>query len=188
MMEKRNFYILIASIIIGMSIFWLSVYSFILLDIDPLQNIKNIFGNENTVVVTIEGEVSEKLELTLSDLKSDKYDQIYDKTFHIVNAIGREYELTYTGVSLWSIFEEENILGVNALTFLFIGGDGYYAETPLLISLAENHTDQIILAYEQNGEPLFEDGPVRSVVDHELIPDKANTHYLISKLKTILIQ
>ena len=186
-MEKRNFYILIVSTIIGMSVFWLSLYSFIILDVDPFQNIKNLFGDENTVVVTIKGNIAEEFELTLADLKSDRYLQVEDRSFHIVNAIGREYFLTFSGVSLWSVLEVENLLNINSETFLFIGGDGYYAETSLNLSLAENYPEQIILAYEQDGQPLFIDGPIRSVVDHELIPDKANTHYAIKNLKTIMI-
>jgi DMSO/TMAO reductase YedYZ molybdopterin-dependent catalytic subunit len=187
-MERRNFFILVAAIIIGMSAFWLSLYAFIILDIDPLQNIKNIFGGEDIVAVTIKGNVKRELPLTVSDIKSDKYQQVEDRTFHIVNAIGREYDLTFSGASLWSILEVEDILNNDASTFLFIGGDGYYAETPLSLELAQNFTDQVILAYEQDGQPLFLDGPIRSVVDHELIPNKANTHYAINNLKTIYIQ
>ena len=187
-MEKRNFNILIVCILIGMTVFWLSVYSYIILDIDPLQNIKRFFGDEDSVVITIKGNVVEEFELRLSDIKSDNYLQIENREFHIVNAIGREYDVVYTGVSLWSILEYEDLITHDSSTFLFIGGDGYYAETALPLSLAENNTDQIILAYEENGQPIFFDGPVISVVDHELVPDKANTHYLVKYLKTILIQ
>ena len=187
-MEKRNFNIFVACMIIGMTVFWLSVYSFTILDVDPLHNIKNIFGDEDNVVVTIKGNVVEEFELRLSDIKSDKYLQVLNKEFHIVNAIGREYDVIYSGVSLWSILDIENLLNPDSSTFLFIGGDGYYAETSLPLSLAENNTEQVILAYEQDGQPIFFEGPVISVVDHELILDKANTHYLVKYLKTIMIQ
>jgi len=187
-MEKRNFNIFVACMIIGMTVFWLSVYSFTILDVDPLQNIKNIFEGDDSIVVTIKGNVVKEFELSLSDIKSDQYLQVIDEEFHIVNAIGREYDVTYSGVSLWSILDIENLLNPDSLTFLFIGGDGYYAETSLPLSLAENNTDQIILAYEQDGQPIFFEGPIVSVVDHDLIPDKANTHYLVKYLKTILIQ
>jgi DMSO/TMAO reductase YedYZ molybdopterin-dependent catalytic subunit len=186
-MEKRNFNIFIAIVIIGLSVFWLSVYSFTILDIDPLQNIKNIFGGEDNVVLTIKGNVVEEFELKLSDIKSDNYLQVVNKEFHIVNAIGREYDIIYTGVSLWSILDVENLLNPDSSTFLFIGGDGYYAETPLPLSLAENNNELVILAYEQDGQPIFFEGPVISVIDHELIPDKATTHYTVKYLKTILI-
>jgi len=187
-METRNFKILVASIIIGMSIFWLTLYAFVIFEIDPLQHIKTIFGGEDVVVVTIKGNVNRELELTVSDIKSDEYQQVEDKTFHIVNAIGREYDLVFSGASLWSILEVENILNAESSSFLFIGGDGYYAETPLSLELAQNYTEQIILAYEEDGQPLFLDGPIISAVDHEVIPEKANTHYTIKNLKIILIQ
>jgi len=187
-MERRNFYIMIMSIIIGMSVFWLSLYAFIILDIDPLYHIKTTFGGEDTIVLTIKGNVNRELELSVSDIKSDKYQQVEDRTFHFINAIGSEFDEVYSGASLWSIFEEENILNEDALSFLFIGGDGYWAETYLPLNLAENNTEQIIIAYEKDGEPIYYDGPLRSIVDHELIPEKANTHYAIKYLKTIIIQ
>ncbi|MFX1390634.1 MAG: molybdopterin-dependent oxidoreductase [Promethearchaeota archaeon] len=187
-MESRNFYILISGIIIGMSVFWLSLYAFIILDIDPFYNLKNIFGGEDTIVLTIKGNVNREVQLSVSDLKSDQYEQVIDKTFHFVNAIGSEYDEIYSGASLWSVLEVEDILNEDSTSFLFIGGDGYWAETYLPLSLAQNYSNQIIIAYEKDGEPIFFDGPLKSVVDHELIPDKANTHYAIKYLKTILIQ
>ncbi len=187
-MERRNFYIMVSGIIIGMSVFWLSLYAFIILDIDPFYNLRTIYGGEDTIVLTIKGNVNRELQLSVSDIKSDKYEQVIDRTFHFVNAIGSEFDEIYSGASLWSIFETENILNEDASNFLFIGGDGYWAETYLPLTLAENNTDQIILAYEKDGDPIYFDGPLRSIVDLELIPDKANTHYAIKYLKTILIQ
>ncbi len=187
-MEKRNFYILVSAILIGMSVFWLSLYAFILLDIDPFYHIKTTFGGEDTKILTIKGNVNRELQLSVADLKSDNYEQIVDRTFHFVNAIGSEFDEVYSGASLWSILEEENILNNDASSFLFIGGDGYWAETSLSLTLAENNTEQIIIAYEKDGDPIYYDGPLRSIVDHELIPDKANTHYAIKYLKTIIIQ
>jgi len=187
-METRNFYILIASVIIGMSVFWLSTYAFIILDIDPLHKIKNWFIDEDTVVITIKGEVVIERNFTFAEIKSDKYLQVKDQSFHIVKANGFELDLVYSGVSLWSLLEEENLLTPSSTSFLLIGGDGYYAETYLNLSLAENYPQQAILAYEQDGQPLFLDGPIRSVVNHSLIPDKATSHYWIQNLKTILIQ
>ncbi|MFX0030360.1 MAG: molybdopterin-dependent oxidoreductase [Candidatus Hermodarchaeota archaeon] len=187
-MEKRNFYILVSGIIIGMSIFWLSLYAIVILDIDPLHRIKAIFGDEDTKILTIKGNVNREIELSVADIKSDKYHQVIDRTFHFLNAIGNEFDEIYSGASLWSILEEEDILNEEASSFIFIGGDGYWAESYLPLALAENYTEQIIIAYHKNGEPIYFDGPLRSIVDHELIPDKANTHYAIKYLKTIIIQ
>ena len=187
-MERRNFYIMVSGIIIGMSIFWLSFYAFIILDIDPFYNIRTIYGGEHTKVLSIKGNVNRELHLSVSDIKSDKYEQVINRKFHFVNAIGSEFDEFYSGASLWSILVEENILNEDASTLLFIGGDGYWAETTLPLTLAENYTEQIIVAYEKDGEPIYFDGPLRSIVDHELIPNKANTHYAIKYLKTILIE
>ena len=187
-MNRRNFYITIGAIVIGISIFWLSAYAFVLLDIDPFQNLRNLTGGEDTVVLTIEGNVNQPIDLTLSDLKSDKYDQVVDQTFHLINAIGNAVDLIFSGVSLWSILEEEELLTVSSSTFLFIGGDGYYSETPLALSLAEENSELVILAYEQDGQPLFLAGPVRSIINASVIPTKATTHYAIKNLVKVLIE
>lgn len=174
--------------IIGMSIFWLSLYAFILLDIDPFHNIQRTFGDDDDLVLTIKGNVNRELQITVSDIKSEKYQQIKDRKFHFINAIGREFDGVYSGASLWSILIEENLLSEDAISFLFIGADGYYAETSLNLTLAENNTEQIILAYEKDGEPLYSEGPIKSIVDYEVIPDEITTHYAVKYLKTIMIQ
>ena len=63
-MEKRNFYILIASIMVGMTVFWLSVYAIIILDVDPFWRL-----NDDDCI-TITGNVTEDLILSLEDIKS----------------------------------------------------------------------------------------------------------------------
>ena len=187
-MDKRNFNILIASIAIGMTAFWLSLYNFILLDINPFEYIQDQFSADDDIVVTIKGEgVKKEFILSLSDIKSSKYYQVEDKQFHFINAIGKEFDKIYSGVSLWSILEEEDILKASASTFIFIGSDGFHSAKPLSLELAEDNMDDVILAYEDNGEPLFNDGPVRSVIDYDVIPDEITTHYWVQNLKYIQI-
>jgi len=140
-MEKRNFYILIASVSVGMSVFWLSIYGIIILDVDPFWNLKN------DGLITITGNVKEDLTLSLDDIKSSKYHQVEDQIYHFINAIGREFDETYSGTSLWSILEVEDILEVGASTFYFIGSDGFKSPKPLSFTLAAENLNLIILAY-----------------------------------------
>lgn len=189
-MEKRNFYILVAAIMIGMTIFWLTLYNLVELGYTP----EDLFGGtdndtdaDKDIVITIKGKVTEELKLSLEDLKSDKYTQVEDRTFHFINAYGTEFEGTYSGVSLWSILEEEGVLEEDASAFVFIGSDGYESENPLELSLAEDNPKDVILAYEENGQPIFEEGPVKSIIDREVIPDEVTTHYCVQNLKYVEI-
>ena len=102
-MEKRKFYILISVILVGISIFWLNVYAFIELEIDPFWKFKN---NDT---LTIKGNVQTTLVLNLEDIKSDLYQQVDNKEFHFVNAIGRQFSNNYPGASLWSILQVDGI-------------------------------------------------------------------------------
>jgi len=180
-MEKRNFYILIASISVGMSIVWLSIYGIVVLEVDPFWNLNN------DGIITITGNVKEDLSLSLEDIKSSKYYQVEDQLFHFINAIGREFDEIYSGASLWSILEVEDVLEADASSFQFIGSDGFTSPKPISLTLAEDNLNLVILAYERDGIPLFEQGPIRSIVDFSVIPSETTTHWAVQNLKSILI-
>jgi len=196
-METRNFYILVAAICVGMTCFWLTAYNFVIYDINYIEYVEGsvtdltqgeINEEEGEVILTIKGSgVDKELDLTLSEAKSDKYTQVKDREYHFKNRVGIEWDEIYSGVTLWSILEEEGILTQDADTFLFVGEDGYEAPTALSLSLAENYENQIILAYEEDGEPLYEKGPLRSVVDDEAIPESYNSQYSVYNLRYVII-
>ncbi|TXT54716.1 MAG: hypothetical protein BAJALOKI2v1_740019 [Promethearchaeota archaeon] len=187
-METRNFKILVASIIVGIVIFWFLVYSFVSLGVDPLENIRDLFGEEEEVVLTIKGEVSEELELTLSDLKSDQYTQVENQQFEFKNSFGRSFNKTYNGVSLWSILERSGISTSSSETFTFVASDGYHSEKPLDLSLAEEYEDYVIIAYGGEDFNENEDGTLRSVIDRRVIPNETNTRFWVKYLTNILIE
>ncbi|MFX0042760.1 MAG: hypothetical protein ACFE8L_07600 [Candidatus Hodarchaeota archaeon] len=181
-METRNFYILIASILIGVTTFWLFLIAIIELDIDLFQDPKKIEIKGNGV--------NREITLSLSDLKSDQYLQIEDKVYHIMNSVGSEYDVTYSGVSLWSVLEIEGILSddPSVLTFQFFARDGYRSPKPLNLSIVQLNPELVIIAYEKNGDPLFEDGPLRSVMDQSIMPSgEYSSQYSVQMLKEIVI-
>ncbi len=180
-MEKRKFYILVSIVLVGISIFWLNIYAFIELEIDPFWKFKN---NDT---LTIKGNVKTDLVLNLEDIKSDLYHQIENQEFHFVNAIGRQFDNNYSGASLWSILIVEGILNADSSTFQFIGADGFKSPYPISLSLAEENLDYVIIAYECDNSPLFQDGPLMSIVDYSVIPNEATTHWAVKNLVTILI-
>ena len=63
-MQARNFYILIASIVIGLVIFWLFFFAVIELNTNLLQD-------PNTLTIKGDG-VNREIILTTSQIKSDK--------------------------------------------------------------------------------------------------------------------
>jgi hypothetical protein len=181
-MQTRNFYILVASIMIAMGVFWLSVYAMIELDINPFQDPN---------IITFKGNgLNREISLEVNQLKSDSYHQVIDRTFHIINFYETEYTMVYTGISLWSILDTETLLdgSPSELTFQFYGRDGYHSPKPLNLSIAQYFPDLVILAYEENGAPLFEDGPLRSVIDQTIVPaGEFASQYSVSLLNTIII-
>ena len=195
-METRNFYISVASICIAITCIWLSAYNFVRLDINPIEYaqesyetiVKGEQDDDDETIVVITGNVKEELRLSLSEIKSDKYTQVKDKVFKIVTQVEPHYYV-YSGVTLWSILETEDILESDATTFTFVGEDGY--ESPESLSLedvAEKYETDVILAYEIDGDPLYEDGPIRSVIDDDAIPSgEYSSQYSVRNLKEIKI-
>jgi hypothetical protein len=181
-METRNFYIAIASIAVGMVVFWLFLYALIELDV-------NLFQDPNTITIQGDG-LNRQITLTTTQLKSDKYDQYIDKIFHIKNSVEREYDEIYSGVSLWSVLVEETLIDVDPslLTFQFWARDQYHSPFPLNLSIVQNNPDLVIIAYEKNGAPLFGDGPLRSVIDQTLMPQgQYSSQYSVQMLSKIII-
>lgn len=181
-MEARNFYIIIASIAVGMVIFWLFLFAVIELD-------ANLFQDPNTITIRGDG-VNREITLTTTQLKSDKYDQTIDKSFHIINIFETEDDIIYSGVSLWSILVEEALIDLDPslLTFQFWARDYYHSPKPLNLSIAQYNPDLVIIAYEEDGEPLFEKGPLRSVIDQSIMPEgEYSSQYSVQMLSEIRI-
>ena len=182
-MKTRNFYILIAAIFVSLFVFWLTIYAFIILKVDLFQDTKTL---------TIRGTgIKTEISISIDELKSDKYLQIEDYSFDIVNSFENEYSIIYSGVSLWSILEMENLLNKDPseLTFQFWGRDAYHSPKPLNLSIAQNNPSLVILAYEQNGASLFEEGPLRSVIDDSIMPEgEYSSQYSVQKLTSIVIE
>jgi len=195
-METRNFYISVASICITIMCIWLSAYNYVRLDINPIEYTQKSFQtvvegkqDQDEIVVVITGKVKEELKLSLSDIKSDKYTQVKDKVFKIVTRVEPHYYV-YSGATLWSILETEDILESDATTFIFVGKDGYESPEPLsLKDVAEKFENDVILAYEQDGEPLYDDGPIRSVINDSAIPSgEYSSQYSVSNLVEVRIE
>ena len=181
-MLRRNFYILVASILTGMTITFLSIYAIIELEVD-------LFQDPKTVVIKGSG-LKNEITLSIEELKSDKYYQVENQQFFIRNSVGSEYYVTYSGVSLWSILSIENLLDFESsfLNFIFIGRDAYRSPLPLNLSIAENNPYSVIIAYSKDGQPLIGDGPLRSVINQTVMPPgEYSPQYSVQKLARVEI-
>ncbi len=191
-MQKRNFNISVVSVCIAITCVWLSVYNFVRLGINPIEYTQKSFQiiiegeqEEEETIVEITGKVTKTLRLSLSEIKSDEYRQIKNKVFKMVTQVEPHY-YKFSGATLWSIIE--SILEPEATTFTFIGSDGYESPGPLsLKDVAEKYETDVILAYEINGEPLYDDGPVRAVIDDDACPDEYSSQYWVKNLAEVRI-
>jgi len=53
----------------------------------------------------------------------------------------------------------------------------------------KDHPELVIIAYEENGAPLFGDGPLRSVLDQSILPDgEYGSQYSVQMLSEIIIK
>ncbi len=182
-MERRNFYILIASIMIGLTVLWLNIYVIIELDID-------LFQRADVVVIKGDG-IDGEFQISLSEIQDEKYDQVQDQIFTIRNSVGNQYHKIYTGTSLWSILEVENLLKYDSsqLTFQFWSNDGYHSPRPLNLSIALINPHLVIIAYETDDGPLGEEGPLRSVIDDSIMPGgEYSSQYSVQHLNKITIE
>ncbi|NVM16841.1 MAG: hypothetical protein HWN80_03940 [Candidatus Lokiarchaeota archaeon] len=182
-MKTRNFYILVTSVIIGLVVFWLMMIAF--LEFNPFEDPNKI---------TIDGNgTSSSVTLSITDLTSGKYDLVEDKIFHIKNGppYETEYDVVYSGISLWSIIEGENLIVQSAsnLEFRFYARDGYSSPKFLNLSIVEANSDLVILAFEENGVPLSVEGPLRTVMDQSIMPEgEYSSQYSVQKLTKISIR
>ena len=194
-MQRRNFYISVVSACIAITCVWLSVYNFVRLDINPFEYAQESYQtivegeqNEDETVIVITGKVTKELRLSLSEIKSNDYRQVKDKIFKIVTQVEPHY-YKYSGATLWSILQTENILEHDATTFTFVGSDGYESPEPLSLDIAENYETDVILAYEKDGEPLEDTGPIRSIIDDDAIPPgEYSSQYSVRNLVEIRIE
>ena len=181
-MERRNFYILVAAICVGLSAFWLTLYAVITLDV-------NLFQDPNTISIQGSG-VKGEITIHLNELKSSKFVQVIDQTFFFENRVGSTYEKVYSGVSLWSILEVEDILNdeSDSLIFILWGRDAYRSPKALNLSIAKNHPNLVIIAYSEGGYPLFGDGPLRSALNQSIMPvGEVSSQYSVQQLSKIII-
>ena len=185
-MEKKNLYILIIVLAIvgvggGLGIYYLIQG----LNIPPApeQEILTIYGPGTT------GNYS----MTMTELQSTKYVQVTNQEFITKNYLDEIVSNgNYSGVSLRSILEEENLLGLYAENFTGIGLDNY---NPGILHGMLNISDVMnsdyalcIIAYGGPDFDLEEDVPLKLMIDQSILDISIRaSRYCVRMLASIYI-
>lgn len=141
------------------------------------------------VILTIWGDgTTGNYTLTMDQLKSSKYTQIQNQMFFTENFEGGTDNYTFTGVSLKSILETENIL--NEAVNYTPGASGYIPGTfrgMLNVSLLMNAGyNEAIIAFNGPDFNVTDDGPVRAVINQSLITHFRAQAYWVTGCKWMI--
>lgn len=133
----------------------------------------NTSGRDIPDKITIVGLDNEESEVNLDDIK--KLEKVNSDVISISSS-GEENEMNVTGGLLEELLQKHDISQKDLSGIRFIASDGYSIDVPDTVLKSRD----IILAYEVDGEPLFEDSqPIRVVV-----PDE-RAMYWVKKLEKI---
>ena len=184
-MEKKNIYILVIVLALvgagsGLGIY----YGLILSKPSEEQEILTIYGSG----------VTGNHSMTMTELQSTKYIQVTNQEFITKNfegvIVSNGY---YSGVSLRSILEEENLLEPDAKYYTGIGGDGYNPGAMwgmLNISdVMNNDYNLCIIAYGGTDFDPLEDGTLKLMINQSIVDISIRaSRYCVSMLTSIFIE
>ena len=153
-------------------------------------NLRN--HNPELYTLKIEGNVSQEIEYVYEDLVDGVYGLVEDQIFTYINQppYNTQYDVVYTGVSLWALLTYTSILLPNATALYFKSYDLYYTEE-ITLEKVENNPDGVIIAF-QKGDKLLkynsdDGGPMRAIVNLSVtLPDYCSK-YLAKYLNTIVV-
>jgi len=141
----------------------------------------------------IRGNVKYEATIPYQALINGTYGTIANQTFHFLNSYGTYYLTNYTGVSVWRLLSDLNILNEGATGIWFKSVDLY--ETPgIPLSKVEEFPNLTIVAYKVNNINLTTrerggTGPIRSIVNLSITEptEEGNGMYWAKYLTTIMV-
>jgi CRISPR/Cas system CMR-associated protein Cmr3 (group 5 of RAMP superfamily) len=162
---KKSSQIGLAVIIIALVGTGIGIGVFFVMNPSPTQ--------EEDVVLTISGGgTTGDFTLTMSELKSSKYQQ-FENQFY---ARSVDRNATYSGVSIRDILEKESLLTEDAINYTFIAADGYDSAVHAgfflnITKLMNVGYAECIFAYGGTDFVPEEDGLVRSIINMTIYPE-----------------
>ena len=148
------------------TLFFLLIISFTI----PLIifNLKN--RNPDLYSIRIEGNVSEEVTYSYEDIVDGVFGLVENQEFTFLNQppSNTQFEVNYTGVSLWSLLSYTSILLPNSTAIYFYSYDSYYTEQISLVKV-ENNPNGVIIAFKKGYDILkynsVDGGPLRAIVN-----------------------
>ena len=121
----------------------------------------------------IYGNVQQDLFIDPSYLMNNSFPQIENASYHILNSFHNTEDMYISGVALWEIFTQTQILGDNATYVRFEADDGYQTYF-LPIRILRAHPDKVVIMTHIDGMPMLSkeeggEGPLRIAVYLDVI-------------------
>ena len=159
------------------SVFFIILISFPI----PLIVFNMMNSNPDLYSIRIEGNVSEILTFKYEDLVDGVFGKIINQEFTFQNRPPHndQYEVNYTGVSVWGILEYASVHYPNSTGIYFKSYDSYTTEI-LPLEKIETNPLGVIIAYQEGDDPLNpnDDGPMRAIVNLSVtLPDYCSKYW-----------
>ena len=144
----------------------------------------------------IQGNIANKLDLTLAELKSMN-DIIFEDEFYSLNSFGTTGHTLFKGVKLWSLLEQKAKISPNASKITLIATDGYSMEFTVnqvkkLDYIDETNPEKkfpMIIAWEENGiEYDVADGPPYKLIVGQKEAGDVNKPQWVSNIDRIIVE
>ena len=144
----------------------------------------------------IQGNIANKLDLTLAELKSMN-DIIFEDEFYSLNSFGTTGHTLFKGVKLWSLLEQKAKISPNASKITLIATDGYSMEFTVnqvkkLDYIDETNPEKkfpMIIAWEEKGiEYDVADGPPYKLIVGQKEAGDVNKPQWVSNIDRIIVE
>ncbi len=155
--------------------------------------IANLKGrNPDLYTLRIEGNVSEEIIYVYEDLVDGKYGLVENQVFTYLNQppYNTRYDVTYTGVNLWTLLTYTSILLPNSTAIYFKSYDTYYTEK-ISLDKIETNPNGVIIAFQKGNDLLKyntdDGGPMRAIVNLSVILPDYSSKYWAKYVNTIIV-
>ncbi|MCF6461605.1 molybdopterin-dependent oxidoreductase [Clostridium sp. Cult3] len=151
---------------------------------------------ETANTLKIEGNVGNKLSLSLNELKAME-NIIFSGEYYSINNFGTTNHTKFKGVNLWALLEQKAKVSSAATKVSIVAIDGYKMEFTIEQVKRQDYIDEtnpdiklpIIIAWEENGEEYdSEEGPPFKLVVGQKEAGDVNKPQWVSNIDKIIVE
>lgn len=169
------------------SLFFLSIISITI----PLVLYNLNQRNPDRLSIIIKGNVSHEVTYYYDDITNGTYGIVENRPFTFLNEFGLQYDVNYSGVSVWALLTYSSILTPSSTAIYFYSWDNYQSAT-LSLTDVENHSEEIIIAFKKEDAYLKNDsqdgGPLRSIVNLSVTEPIYCSQYWVKYVNMIVVE